>query len=368
LRVETRDARRRATRCTLPLLRPSPNAASDADNAPGPDKAVVQPGLAESRHLYLEMYHFLGQVIGMALRSQVCVKFNVPSVFWKALVGEPLDPLKDLAAFDDATASVVRHVQALAGKHQRAVARAQSGGGAGDAEEEEALAALESAVTGLTWSATLSGGRHSVELGPGGRHRPVEAKDAVAWAEALCWARLHEADTALFAIRDGLASVVPAAVLPLLSGSDLELAVCGRYEVDLALLAANTEYDDDVPPDSDHVRRFWRVLESFNHDERAAFLRFVWARSRLPDAADFNQKFKLQAAVGSGPKLSPDKWLPKAHTCFFSLNLPMYTSDAVMAKQLRYGMWNCIEMDADFKLADNEMTGWDEADEVDDPL
>jgi len=95
----------------------------------------------------------------------------------------------------------------------------------------------------------------------------------------------------------------------------------------------------------------------------------VWARSRLPSsAADFNQKFKLQSAVGEGPKQNPDEWLPKAHTCFFSLNLPRYSSDEVMAKQLRYAMFNCLEMDADFRLADNEMTGWDEADDVDDPL
>ena len=29
-----------------------------------------------------------------------------------------------------------------------------------------------------------------------------------------------------------------------------------------------------------------------------------------------------------------------------------------MAEKLRYSMYNCIEMDADFRLADSEMTGW----------
>ena len=28
----------------------------------------------------------------------------------------------------------------------------------------------------------------------------------------------------------------------------------------------------------------------------------------------------------------------------------------------RYAMENCIEMDADFRLAEHEMTGWDQAD------
>jgi hypothetical protein len=31
----------------------------------------------------------------------------------------------------------------------------------------------------------------------------------------------------------------------------------------------------------------------------------------------------------------------------------------VMAAKLRYAMYNCVEMDADFRLAESEMTGWD---------
>jgi hypothetical protein len=71
--------------------------------------------------------------------------------------------------------------------------------------------------------------------------------------------------------------------------------------------------------------------------------------------------------------LNPDQYLPKAHTCFFSINLPEYTSkevgipihrlslnmrDQVMASRIRYAISNCTEMDADFKLADCELTGW----------
>jgi hypothetical protein len=228
----------------------------------------------------------------------------------------------------------------------------------------------DEAPGGFTWSAVLSGGME-VPLASGGSQRMVRSSpsELYAWANALEWQRLHESDSALFAIRDGLCSVVPAHALSLLCGRDLERLVCGRPEIlDLNVLAANTEYDDDMLPDSATVRRLWRVLETFNFDERSAFLRFVWARARLPStSADFTQKFKVQAAVGEGPTAAPDKWLPKAHTCFFSLNLPHYTSDAVMAKQLRYAVFNCVEMDADFKLADKEMTGWDEADDVDDP-
>ena len=34
----------------------------------------------------------------------------------------------------------------------------------------------------------------------------------------------------------------------------------------------------------------------------------------------------------------------------------------VMREKLLYAIHHCVEMDADFRLADNEMTGWDAVD------
>lgn len=56
------------------------------------------------------------------------------------------------------------------------------------------------------------------------------------------------------------------------------------------------------------------------------YLRFVWGRSRLPlSAAGFTKKHKLSKLA----KSPPDMWLPVGHTCFFTLDLPPYTSKAV---------------------------------------
>ena len=64
--------------------------------------------------------------------------------------------------------------------------------------------------------------------------------------------------------------------------------------------------------------------------------------------------------MGDGAKRDPDHYLPKAHTCFFSMNLPRYTNQDTMKSKLLYAIYECTEMDADFRLAENEMTGWDE--------
>lgn len=47
------------------------------------------------------------------------------------------------------------------------------------------------------------------------------------------------------------------------------------------------------------------------------------------------------------------------------MNLPRYSCDEIMKKRLIYAIENCIEMDADFRLADNEMTGWGDPKEED---
>jgi hypothetical protein len=76
------------------------------------------------------------------------------------------------------------------------------------------------------------------------------------------------------------------------------------------------------------------------------------------DHASLPSDKQIQAPVGDGPCSQPDTFLPKAHTCFFSINLPRYSSAEVMKTKILYAINNCVEMDADFRLAGNEVTGW----------
>jgi hypothetical protein len=163
-------------------------------------------------------------------------------------------------------------------------------------------------------------------------------------------ARLTESAAAVEAFRGGVASVIPAGALTLLTGRELEQVVAGSRLVDVERLKANTEYDDDVSPEDPHIIAFWEVLRSFSEEEKAAFLRFAWARPTLPPkGVDFPQKFKMQssvmgeeaasssaaaAALAAAAATKQDQYLPKAHTCFFSINLPRYSS-----KEVRFSVW-----------------------------
>lgn len=139
--------------------------------------------------------------------------------------------------------------------------------------------------------------------------------------------------------------------------------VCGSPEIDIKLLQSITEYSGCSSTD-EHVVLFWRALEDFNNEERSALIRFTWGRSRLPlNAASFTQRFKLQ----NFDKRPPDQYFPVAHTCFFSLELPRYSSLEIMKEKLRYAIFNCEAIDGDDTatgIAAAAM-GWEEDEDTD---
>ena len=59
-----------------------------------------------------------------------------------------------------------------------------------------------------------------------------------------------------------------------------------------------------------------QVLETFSHQDRASFLRFVWGRSRLPRPSDFAEAFKIHL-LPPGDQRS----VPFCNICLFILAL-----------------------------------------------
>jgi len=134
--------------------------------------------------------------------------------------------------------------------------------------------------------------------------------------------------------------------------------VCGKPEVDVELLQSVTDYSSCAASDP-QIQYFWQALREFSNEERSALLRFTWGRSRLPlSAADFPQRFKLQS-FGKSPA---DSYYPVAHTCFFSLEVPAYSSLEIMKEKLRYAIFNCEAIDGDDTGSGDAIAamGWEE--------
>lgn len=184
-----------------------------------------------------------------------------------------------------------------------------------------------------------------VELFPGGSRQRVRASELIAYCAHVAAARAAESGPQLAAMRAGLLQCVPARALSFWAPSELECMACGSADVSVDALRAHTRYGEGVGASEPHVRYFWQAMHAFTPQERAAFLRFVWGRSRLPSgaAAWKEQWFRIHTMESA----QPDSRLPVAHTCFFSMELPRYSSARVCHQRLQYAVMNCVDIDAD---------------------
>ena len=153
---------------------------------------------------------------------------------------------------------------------------------------------------------------------------------------------------------EGLGNVLPVELFPLLTGEEFRETICGNPEVDVDMLRRVVEYEGYEATDA-VIQYFWDTLREMTHEERKQFLQFVWARNRLPlRESDFESPFKIQKdTVNEGEKA--DQVLPSASTCFFSLTLPAYSSQAILRDKLLFAITNVTTMETDFQTNSAEI-------------
>ena len=115
------------------------------------------------------------------------------------------------------------------------------------------------------------------------------------YADLATNCRINEFNRQMAAVRRGFSCIVPSRQLVLFTWEEVSEMVCGSPQVDVELLKSVTEYSGCQAEDK-HVKLFWQTLREFTNEERTAFLRFAWGRTRLPLSKDsFPQRFKLQS-------------------------------------------------------------------------
>jgi hypothetical protein len=278
----------------------------------------------------LEPFLFLGKLFGVAIRTQNNLNLTLPPLFWKRLMLEEVTR-EDLRGVDEVLHQMLEILQDLPGH---------------DITPDN----FRSMFADETFVAKDSSSQE-IELMPGGRKVDLTYESAREYARLVTVLRLTEAAEAYMAMRKGMSAVVPLNLLNLYSWKQVETLVCGAADVDPDILKENTEYADG-DGSAPHIQYFWEVLRELSPKERSMFLKFVWGRSKLPAGKNF-RKFKI---AGSGRSGNVDGYLPVSHTCFFTLDLPAYSSKDVMKAKLTYAIYNCQAIDLD-RVATG---GWEE--------
>ncbi|XP_076031800.1 LOW QUALITY PROTEIN: putative E3 ubiquitin-protein ligase HERC1 [Oratosquilla oratoria] len=310
----------------VPLLIPTPNATADAGN--NRDKFLLNPDLSQAHHLV--WFKFLGILFGVAMRTKKPLALPLAPLVWKLIAG--INPVpSDLEEVD------TQYMQSLRAIHDIHLA--------GVTEETfHEVIPLESFEC-----VSVTGGR--VPVVPGGRAVPLIFSNRQEYVSRTIQYRLHQMDTQIAAIREGMSWIIPVPLLSLMTATHLEQLVCGLPHISVATLKKVVRYRELEETDQ-LVIWLWNILEVFTPCERVLFIRFVSGRSRLPaNLADLSQRFQVMRVD------RPMDGLPTAQTCFFQLRLPPYSSQDVMAEKLRYAINNCRSIDMDnYMLARNQDT------------
>ena len=73
----------------------------------------------------------------------------------------------------------------------------------------------------------------------------------------------------------------------------IESRACGEKTLEIDRLKEITNYHG-CNEKSPIIKRFWRVMTAYDDDQRQAYLKFVWGRSRLPiDLKSLKQKHTI---------------------------------------------------------------------------
>lgn len=114
--------------------------------------------------------------------------------------------------------------------------------------------------------------------------------------------------------------------------------------IDIADLKANTVYGGwDGEEANSTIQMFWRVVNSFDKDQRSALVRFVTSCARPPllGFSELNPRFAIRNAGSDQTRL------PTASTCVCLLKLPEYADERTLREKLLYA----INSDSGFDLS-----------------
>jgi len=240
--------------------------------------------------------------MALGLRTEVTLPFNLHSYFWKFMTGDK-PKRKDLDAIDSRQLPVLHEIENSTEK--------QFAKGFGVKNQK------------LKWVFVYNG--KEVELIPNGKNTLVTYEKRKEYVAKVIKMQLEEVDLPqLNAIKTGFGQILPVDYLSMLKWKEFELAICGAIELDIAQLKETATYDN-VSPEESHIQFFWRVLEELSSEEQAQFLRFAWARTRMPVSGTMTRGITIQGPP-SGSYENPDVYHPTSSTSFFQISLPRYTT------------------------------------------
>ena len=198
-----------------------------------------------------------------------------------------------------------------------------------------------------SFTTVLSNGQE-VELCDNGRNMAVTKDNHEKFIRLMLQKRFEEGREQMAWVREGVRLIIDMNIMSMLNWEEVEVRSAGEKIVDIEVLKSITEYSGCSSSDN-IVKMFWNVLGSMTEEEKQKYLKFVWGRQRLPsDCSQLRNKHTFVFMSHKG-----DTALPVSHTCFFTIDMPNYTTEEIFKKRLTTAMEFCGEIDGDWSVNDD---------------
>ncbi|GAA5978585.1 hypothetical protein JCM10908_004413 [Rhodotorula pacifica] len=258
---------------------------------------------------HLEYFTFVGRALGMAIFHRRFVDVHFATSIYKACLDRPIG-LDDMALVD---AEMFRALTWMA--------------------ENDITDVLDHEFTTQYDS---FGTLETCELIPNGDEIPVTESNKLEYIRLLCEHRMRgRVEKQIEALKHGLGEIVPLKELRVFDEKELELLIGGVETIDVDDWEKHTDYRGFTATDP-VVQWFWETVKSWPVETKSRLLQFVTGSSRLPvngfqdlQGSDGPRRFTIEKAVG-GERGA----LPKSHTCFNRIDLPVYESAETLKAKL----------------------------------
>lgn len=261
----------------------------------------------------LELFKFVGKVIGKAVYDRHSVALPMTAAFYKILGGVQFG-VEELEKVDPAMHRSLRWML--------------------DNPIEGIL--FETFSVTRTKQAPDGASREETEdLCPYGRDREVTDENKEEYVELMArWRLRYGVHAQMESLLEGLAALVPPKLLIDFSTRELELLINGKRGIDVDEIRSCAIYQGGYNAEHRNVLWLWHMLRGFEPDLCGAFLRFVTGSNRIP-LDGFDPPFN----VTEGQDMEPTA-LPRAHTCFNQLVLPRYRTLDIMTEKVKFAVAN----------------------------
>jgi hypothetical protein len=266
---------------------------------PHPSSPLLEPEASE-------YFTFAGAVVARAMIQNIAIDAHLTSSFLKHLIGRP-PALRDVQDVDPAVHASLSWLQ-----NSEVTA---------DQELYFAVPRDELRASEL------------FELIPGGAGISVtEANKAQYISLVVQYMLRGRIEEQIEAFCQGFHGLIPREEIAFLEPSELDLLICGVPEVSVPDLRANCHFAPPYHGSHPVISALFNILGRWDSEKLAKFLIFVTGSSQVPLGG-----FATLRQAGSPITIQPGGmrgWLPCAHTCLNTLDLPEYEDEDDMQNKL----------------------------------